>query len=164
MADAGGRAGSGRPGGGGPGARGIARATSRAREYLADPQRLGRLVEDAVQKSQNPRAGRFGGSLEELKALLRLALAYSRGDYRGISREKLLMAVGAILYFLSPLDLVPDFLGVLGLTDDAVVLAFFLRTLREEIGHFLAWEADQLSLPSVDVIEIRATERGQAGT
>jgi len=147
---------------GGLGARGFARMTSRARGYLRDPQRLGQLVEDAARKSRSPRSGRLGESLEELKALLRLVLAYGRGDYRGISREKLLAAVGAILYFLSPLDLVPDFLGPLGLTDDAVILAFFLRTLREEIGHFLAWEEDQelSGRPHVDILDVKANGRG----
>lgn len=146
----------------GLGARGFARMTSRAGGYLRDPQRLVTLVEDAARKSAQPRSGRLGESLEEVKALLRLVLAYARGDYRGISREKLLAAVAAILYFLSPLDLVPDFLGPLGLTDDAVILAFFLRTLREEIGHFLAWEeeAEIGGRPQVDVLDIRTNGRG----
>lgn len=145
----------------GLGARGFARMTSRAGDYLRDPQRLVTLMEDAARKSRSPRSGRLGESLEEVKALLRLVLAYTRGDYRGISREKLLAAVGAILYFLSPLDLVPDFLGPLGLTDDAVILAFFLRTLREEIGHFLAWEQEtELGPPHVHVLDIRANGRG----
>lgn len=147
---------------GGLGARVFARATSRAGGYLRDPQRLVTLVEDAARKSRNPRSGRLGESLEEVKALLRLVLAYARGDYRGISREKLLGAVGAILYFLSPMDLVPDFLGPLGLADDAVILAFVLRTLREEIGHFLAWEEERElgGVPRVDVLDIQANGRG----
>lgn len=34
------------------------------------------------------------------------------------------MAVGAILYALSPIDIVPEVLGPIGLADDVAVLAF----------------------------------------
>ena len=35
--------------------------------------------------------------------------------------------IGALAYFISPLDLLPDLLPILGLTDDAAVLAGALR-------------------------------------
>lgn len=142
---------------GGPlGARRLGRITSRAQEYVRDPQRLLKLVDDAAQASKSPRSGRLGEVLEDLKSVLRMLLAYARGEYRDIPREKLLLAIGAIAYFLSPLDLIPDFLGPLGFSDDAVVLAFVFRVLREEVDSFLAWEADRLSPPAAEVIDVTA--------
>lgn len=143
----------------------LGRVTSRAGTFVRDPQRLARLVEDATRKSREPQAGRLGESLEELKALLRMALAYARGDYREVPRDKLLLTVGAILYFLSPLDLLPDVLGVLGITDDALVLAFVLRQVHEEVEHFLAWEAanDPALLPAVEVLDIQPEGDRQPG-
>lgn len=140
----------------------LGRATTRARTYVGDPQRLVGLVEDATRKSREPQAGRLGESLEELKAIMRLTLAYARGQYREIPREKLLLAVGAVVYFLSPIDLVPDVLGKLGLADDALVLAFVLRQVHEEVEHFLVWEAanDPALMPAVEIIDIRTDPRG----
>lgn len=146
---------------GGIGARRIGRLTSRAQEYVRDPQRLVRLIDDAAQASRHPRSGRLGEALEDLKSVLRLAMAYARGEYRDIPREKLLLAVGAVVYFLSPLDVLPEFLGPLGLTDDALVLTFLFRLIREEVDSFLAWEADNLNRPAAEVIDV--TTNGRPG-
>ncbi len=141
------------------GSRRIGRITSRAQEYVRDPQRLVRLVDDAAKASKEPRSGRMGEVVEDLKGVVRLVMAYARGEYREIPREKLLLAVGAIIYFLSPLDIIPEFLGPLGLTDDAVVLAFFIRSVREEVDKFVEWEADRLSAPAAEVVNVTTNGR-----
>ena len=54
-----------------------------------------------------------------------LVLFYSLQDPRISKRDKLLI-IGALGYFILPVDLIPDFLPALGYTDDlaALVLAF----------------------------------------
>lgn len=41
-----------------------------------------------------------------------------------------LMLVGALAYFVMPIDVVPDFLPLLGFTDDAAMLAATIATVR----------------------------------
>ncbi|MBG9586624.1 YkvA family protein [Cytobacillus firmus] len=43
--------------------------------------------------------------------------------------KKLLPVAAAILYILLPLDLVPDFLSILGFTDDIVITSFVLQQM-----------------------------------
>jgi len=131
-----------------------ARAVAEARDLVRDPQRLLDLVRRATRKADQPPTERMGEAREELKALIRLATAYVRGDYRAVSRDNLVRIVGALVYFVSPLDLVPDFLTPFGFSDDAVVVAFVLRKVREELHSFLAWEAEQ---------EERGLQAGEAG-
>jgi uncharacterized membrane protein YkvA (DUF1232 family) len=45
-----------------------------------------------------------------------------------------LMLVAALAYFVMPIDLVPDFLPLLGFTDDAAVLAATLATVRAHMS------------------------------
>nr|WP_320050906.1 DUF1232 domain-containing protein [uncultured Desulfuromonas sp.] len=40
------------------------------------------------------------------------------------------LAVGAFLYLLSPVDLIPDMIPILGVTDDAALLGLFLSYLN----------------------------------
>jgi uncharacterized membrane protein YkvA (DUF1232 family) len=126
-----------------PRSRQFRRASSRAQDYVRHPERLADLLADATRKADERPSGRMGEALEDLKALVRLATAYVRGDYRNVSRDSLIKIVAAIVYFVSPFDLLPDWLGLLGLTDDAVVVGFVLRKLREELSTFLAWEEQQ---------------------
>lgn len=142
--------GSGAPGGGARG-RSLRRTTARAQEYLREPQKLVRLLEDAARKSDAD-----DGPGEEVKALVRLVFAYTRGEYRQIPRDKLVGAVAAIVYFVSPIDIIPDFLGFIGLSDDALVLAFVTRMAREEIDRFLTWELEHANPPAAEVIDVVA--------
>ena len=50
------------------------------------------------------------------------------------------MVVAAVIYFVSPFDLIPDSIPVLGLVDDASVLTFVARSNLTLITNFRKWE------------------------
>jgi uncharacterized membrane protein YkvA (DUF1232 family) len=58
-----------------------------------------------------------------------------------ISKKGLL--AGAVLYFLSPLDLIPDFLGLVGFADDAVVARLVFNTARDILTEEHYRQADE---------------------
>lgn len=72
-----------------------------------------------------------------------LCLAWWRGEYRAVSGKALLTVVAGLAYFLSPLDLIPDFLPGLGLLDDVAVLSWIMRTWSGELDAFAAWRDAQ---------------------
>jgi len=68
-----------------------------------------------------------------------------RKDPRVPTRVKLVLAV-AVLWVISPIDLIPEFLPVIGPLDDVVVVALALRyALRHVPADALleAWPADR---------------------
>lgn len=77
---------------------------------------------------------------EKLSVFSRIASAYATGKYRDISWKSILIVLGAIIYFLNPIDLIPDLIPVLGLTDDFSVLLWVYSTLGSEVDKFLTWE------------------------
>jgi uncharacterized membrane protein YkvA (DUF1232 family) len=116
--------------------------------YLTLAQRMlvqGRLptLLVAVARKGDKQGGRFGALKENLSLLQALCLAWWRGEYRTISPQALLAAVAGLLYFLSPMDAVPDWLVALGLLDDLAVLAWVMRTWRSELESFRSWRAAQ---------------------
>lgn len=79
-----------------------------------------------------------------LTSLPRLVWATIKGDYAGTSRRRLLLVLGALLYVVSPVDLVPEmFLPLLGLGDDALVISWIAAALINETETFLCWERDR---------------------
>jgi uncharacterized membrane protein YkvA (DUF1232 family) len=46
-----------------------------------------------------------------------------------VPRSSKWLVLGVALYIISPLDLIPDFLGILGFTDDVFLVALALRRL-----------------------------------
>ena len=56
------------------------------------------------------------------------------------------MAVlAALVYFLMPLDSIPDFIWAVGFVDDIAVIANVFRLFRNDIQAFREWEAGQQS-------------------
>ena len=74
--------------------------------------------------------GRFG----------RLIVAYAKGDYRDVSRKNVILTVAALLYFVSPLDLIPDAIPLIGYLDDITVIGWVLSMIGEELTKFEAFE------------------------
>lgn len=123
----------------------LAKLTQRAAELARDPQELSRLIEQARQKLSETRTPRrnptSGGPFgEELRTLLRLVRAWLSGRYRQVPWASMVAAVGAVLYFVMPLDAVPDVVPVLGLMDDAAVVAYVMKLIRDDLARFRQWE------------------------
>ncbi|MCA1843338.1 MAG: DUF1232 domain-containing protein [Actinobacteria bacterium] len=87
-------------------------------------------------------SGPLGRLLSDFKALGRLIRAYVEGDYRKIPLDSLILVVAAVVYVVTPVDAIPDFIPGVGYLDDAVVVGFVVKFLRDELAAFKAWEAD----------------------
>lgn len=74
-----------------------------------------------------------------IQIFIRMIKAHFKGEHK-ISFGTLGLIVLALVYFLSPVDFIPDFLGFFGFADDvSVVLAVFAK-VKDEVEDFLAWE------------------------
>ena len=81
---------------------------------------------------------------EKFFVLGRLLKAYALGDYREIPWKTLLLIVASIIYFLNPLDLIPDLIPLTGLTDDFAVLLWVYNSASNEVDKFLNWEKNKV--------------------
>jgi uncharacterized membrane protein YkvA (DUF1232 family) len=77
----------------------------------------------------------------DLMTLIGLIKDWSAGSYTRVSKKTILLAIAALLYFLSPLDTIPDFLGAIGFADDAAVIIFVLNSIREDIDSYRQWKS-----------------------
>ncbi|BBP75410.1 DUF1232 domain-containing protein [Pseudomonas gingeri NCPPB 3146 = LMG 5327] len=98
----------------------------------------------AVASKSARQGGRLGKLKEDLKLLQVLCLAYWRGEYREISYKSMIIVVAGLMYFLSPIDAIPDFIPVFGMLDDIAVLAWVMNTLDQELNAFRAWRERQV--------------------
>ena len=120
------------------------RATADAEQYTSDPKRMQKLVEDAVGKINLIPRGPFGEAWPYLMAMIRVVRDYQRGEYRDMAAPKLLIIIAAIIYFVSPFDVIPDWIPVLGHIDDAFVIGLALKSVRPELDTFMAWETARI--------------------
>lgn len=109
-------------------------------ERLLSRGRLPALVFAVARKSKHYRMGNLRDDLYLLQAL---CMAYWRGEYRAISAKSMVSVVAGLLYFVSPIDLIPDWLLGVGMLDDIAVLTWVMKNLNSELNAFRAWRARQ---------------------
>ncbi len=115
---------------------------NKAAEYLRNPDTLRQLVEKGKQKAESAgRSGPFKDVWDSLMAFLRLLRAYVKREYTDIPWQSLVLIVAAVLYFLVPVDVIPDFILGLGYLDDAALIAWVVKTLQSVVDDFRKWES-----------------------
>lgn len=115
------------------------RAEQQAEEALATPARVKRIAARARARAERYR-GRLGDAFGEIQAITRLLTAWAQGRYRVVPMRTLVALLGALLYFLMPLDAVPDFILALGMLDDAAIIARVIQIFRDDLKAFRQWE------------------------
>ena len=119
--------------------RGLSRARKAAESYAEDPERTGRLLEEAQRKAER-RRGMFGSLWEEFSTALRLLRSWRRRRYTNVPWRTVVALLGALIYFVNPLDVVPDALPIVGYLDDATILSWVLHSVRGDLRRFRQWE------------------------
>ncbi|WP_174735158.1 YkvA family protein [Mesobacillus harenae] len=110
-----------------------------AENYINSPGKTDTLVKDAKLKAENKKLS-LTDVWEKLMLSFDLIGAWRKGHYRDISKGSMLSILAAIIYFISPLDLVPDFIAGFGILDDAAVIAFVLNRVSSELDKFRVWK------------------------
>jgi len=142
--------------------------TYRAAGFIGKPFMLLRVAQKALDKADKDSSvtGMASGLFESVQQLVRMIKAYASGSYRGVSRKNIILVVASILYFISPLDIVPDAIPVLGLLDDITLMTWVISTLGDELAKFNDHERttsrDLLAMTYQDLYE-RAKQKGIPG-
>ena len=120
---------------------GLREARRKADKIVNDQKKLNKFLSEATAKLKRDRT-RLQRFLTDIELLIMMAKAYHNGTYRRIPLKSLAIIVGAIIYFVNPLDIIPDFIAGLGFLDDAAIIGFVIKTLSNEIDRFYIYMTD----------------------
>lgn len=130
------------------------RAEKAAKKVLKDPKEAAKLSRQAEAKAKNNES-QLGEALDDLQTLVRLIRAYAKGEYREVPQRTLITAAAAVVYFVNPIDAIPDVIPVVGYVDDAALLVFVAKAIHKDLDEFRAWEESKKKKP-------RATSKSRA--
>ena len=118
------------------------KALRKAAGIASNPDKISNLINSVSDKlsDMDENKKRINGFFDRIKTLLRMLSAYIRGEYREIPWKSLLMIIGSLIYFLMPLDLIPDFIPVTGFADDISIIFLVFNSINEDIEAFLEFE------------------------
>ncbi|MDP2041982.1 MAG: DUF1232 domain-containing protein [Algoriphagus sp.] len=110
---------------------------------IRQEQKVVELVQNVGKRllklAHNPKVQKLTAPIQ---VFIRMIKAHFGGQHK-MTLSSLGMIVLAMVYFVSPIDLIPDFLGIFGFADDLSVILAVYAKLKDEVDQFLEWERTQ---------------------
>lgn len=111
---------------------------SEAESILKDENKAEMFVRKINKKLQNiPVVGDY---FADVPTLCLMVSDYAKGNYKEVPIATMVGIVVALLYFMSPIDLIPDFIPVAGQLDDAAVILFAINAAHNDIAEYKEWK------------------------
>ncbi|HKL10667.1 MAG TPA: YkvA family protein [Clostridia bacterium] len=115
------------------------KSLEKAKELLEDKEKTEAKVDEAYKKLDKIKSGPVTKLFEDIKLMLDLLRSYINGTYREVPFGSILAILGGIIYFVTPIDLIPDFLPG-GYIDDALVIGLVLKQVQSDLDAFKEWK------------------------
>ncbi len=112
-----------------------ATALVRAKSILKNSNDINQLADSAA-KEINSGKKQVLHIRDEIGLLISMLKSWVNGEYKEVPWTTLTLCAGALIYFVNPLDAVPDLIPGAGFLDDATVIGFVLASIKQDIHNF----------------------------
>ena len=115
---------------------------SKAKKIINDDEKLKKLIEDVLKKLKEISSDKKTSAKlnDSLRLFIRIINAYTSKEYTYVPWKTICLIVAGLIYFIYPVDLIPDFIPVSGLIDDIALIAWIYESIQDDIEKFLEWE------------------------
>ncbi len=113
-----------------------------AATLIAQPDKL-----DAILIKAEQMVSKLPGNIQALKYIpefLSFINNYVNKRYTNVSKVSIIAAIGVIVYFVSPVDIIPDALPIIGYIDEAFVIGKCLDIIEDELERFIQWRDNNI--------------------
>ena len=129
------------------------RAKDLAEGVLKDKTRLKSVLDSTTEKVGDLSMAKekyrtFAG---QIKTAIRMVKAYSKGEYKEIPWKTILSVVAGLVYFIMPLDFIPDIIPFVGFVDDISVVLWIFNRFKNDVNSFQNWEEAKVVESKVQV-------------
>ena len=108
-----------------------------AEKLINDPDKMELFLQRAEQVIQS--IPFIGDKLSMLPVMISFLKSYVKNEYREAPVTVPVSIVAALLYLISPKDIVPDKIPVLGLVDDIAVIYFAWKYVKDDLELYQDW-------------------------
>lgn len=108
-----------------------------AKEVLNNSDKMERFLQRLERKLKIiPLAGEKLAAVPVMASLIK---SYVKKEYTDVPIGTIVVVISALTYVISPIDLIPDSIPVLGYFDDAAVVAACWKLVESDIEEYTQW-------------------------
>ena len=113
----------------------------KAEKMLEDKTETEKTVSLAMEMARKVEDIPFIGKyVSDIFVMCDCIIDYIKGNYKKILMGTVITILAAIIYVVNPGDILPDILPVIGHADDAGVIAFVIKIVRDDLKDYKAWK------------------------
>lgn len=116
----------------------LEKKSEEAENILKDPEKMERFLERLERKLKKIPV--LGAPLANVPMLISLVRSFAKKEYTAVPMGSLIAIVGALLYFLSPVDIIPDGIPGVGYLDDGVIMVGAIKLVHDDIVEYEEWQ------------------------
>lgn len=110
-----------------------------AKKLIEDKDKTNKKIDEAFKKASENK-GKLGEVWNYLQLFFSISRDYINGKYKNVPTGSIIAIIAALLYFLSPIDLIPDFIPVIGYIDDIFVLGLVFSQVKSDLEEYEIWK------------------------
>lgn len=116
-------------------------AQARARSVLSDRRKLDEQLRKCREKVRSVPG--FEGIADGIFDVIDMVRDYKNGSYKEIPLRTIVAATSMIVYLVSPVDLMPDFVPIAGQADDIAIVTIALKVMHDDLEDYRKWKSDR---------------------
>ncbi|NCC81388.1 MAG: DUF1232 domain-containing protein [Clostridia bacterium] len=113
----------------------------KAEKIISSTEKTSQLINDAMEKATKISNGPVDDIWANLQVFFDLMKDWIKGNYKNVPLGSIIMITASIIYFLTPFDIIPDFIIGLGYIDDLSIISYTFKQIQNDIDKYQIWKS-----------------------